>query len=232
MDGEDKKPPGHTHFAFNIPSLPTAKDYLTVCAVHISGERPNAAIFCRDPDRNVIESIGPLVGKEDAFNPESILVSCNHVGTRVVDVHSAYRWYSEMLGFGERTIWYEPASEPNVHGGPWVLFNQQHVELHLILNCSDTLASNALLDGPVSSGLCPGIPYAAFCVENFEESVQFLQSEGVKVFDDAAAVTELGLGAARMSPPGYPQSRFICDLDVSIMRLVGKTAASPSGCFG
>jgi len=221
MDVEDKKPPGHTHFAFNVPSLPTAKGYLALCAVHITGERPNAAIFCRDPDRNVIELIGPLIGKEDALNPESILVSCNHVGTRVVDAHHSYKWYNEMLGFGERLFWYEPASEPKVNGGPWVLCNELQVEINFLLNCSEPAASNVLLDGPLSAGLCPGIVYAAFHLENFEESVRFLESRGVRVFDDAAAITEFGLGTARMTPTSYPQSRFICDPDGSLIRLVG-----------
>lgn len=221
MDVETAKPPGHTHVAFNVPSLPTAKEYLTVCTVHITGERPNAAVFCRDPDRTVIELVGPLVGPPEALSPASVLVSCNHIGTRVVDVHTSGKWYDEMLGFGERVFWYEPAEDPKVNGGPWVLFNERRVEINLLLNCSAPVKSNVLLDGPTISGLCPGIVYAAFRVENLKESVQFLKSNGVEVLDDLSASTDFGLSASRISPSGDMESRFIRDPDGNIFRLLG-----------
>lgn len=222
MDMPDQKAVGHTHIAFSVPSLPTTKAYLTVCTVHITGERPNAAFFCRDTDRNVFELVGPMVGDEKALNPDNVLVSVHHMGTRISDAAAASKWYSEMLGFGERVFWYDQIREnPSSNGGPWVIFNEKKLELNLLLNCSDPGVPNVLLDGPASAGLCPGIIYPALQVDNFDESIQFLQKEGVQVLDDAAASTEFGLGAARISPVGTLKSRFIRDVDGNIIRLIG-----------
>lgn len=222
MDLPDEKYPGHTHIAFNVPSLPTLRDFLTVCTVHISGERGQAAVFVRDPDRNTVELIGPLAGREEPLGPDSVLTSVNHVGIRVADPHATCRWYSEMLGFGERTMWYEPAEDPKTNGAPWLLFNQGQVEINLLLNVTARSdCGNVLLAGPASSGLCPGIVYAAFFVQNFDESIAFLESKGAKVLDDASAAAAFGLGSARISPTSYAKSRFMADTDGNFVRLVG-----------
>lgn len=219
MDVEDKKAPGHTHIAFNVPSLPSAKEYLTLCTVHITGERPNAAYFVRDQDRNVVELVGPVVG-ENTLAPDSVLVSVHHMGTRVGDIHAAAKWYSEVLSFGELTMWYEPADVPKVNGGPWVLFNQSHIELNLLLNSSITSPEgNVMLEGSPQAGLCPGIFYFAMALDNFDESVKFLQDKGVPIMSDADAAAVFG--KERISPPSAGgKSVFIRDPDGNVIRLV------------
>lgn len=219
MDMDDKKLPGHTHISFNVPSLPLTKEYLSVCTVHISGERGNAAVFVRDVDRNVVELQGPMVGPESALQPASVLVSVNHIGIRVVDPFVSAKWYSKVLGFGERIMWYEPdKTNPKSNGSPWVILNENRQEINILLNTPAMPPCNVLLEGPMSAGLCPGIVYPAYLLENFEESVKFLEANGIELFDDDVAAEKLQLGS-RFCP--QPRSKFLTDPDGSVIRIIG-----------
>ena len=53
-----EKHPGYTHVALAIPDAEAMRDALAAAGIPISGTRgatPLAAVFVRDPDRNVIE---------------------------------------------------------------------------------------------------------------------------------------------------------------------------------
>jgi len=50
-----EKHPGITHFALKVSDLAKVEAALRDAGVAISGKRGNAAVFVRDPDRNVIE---------------------------------------------------------------------------------------------------------------------------------------------------------------------------------
>lgn len=53
-----EKHPGYTHIALAIPDAEAMRDALAAAGIPISGTRggkPLAAVFVRDPDRNVIE---------------------------------------------------------------------------------------------------------------------------------------------------------------------------------
>lgn len=50
-----EKHPGYTHIALGVTSVAAARALLDSAGIPISGRRGEAAVFVRDPDRNVIE---------------------------------------------------------------------------------------------------------------------------------------------------------------------------------
>jgi lactoylglutathione lyase len=59
---EDQKYPGITHFAIKMKSAEDTEAFVTANGINITGRRDfrgTRTIFIRDPDRNVLELVGP-----------------------------------------------------------------------------------------------------------------------------------------------------------------------------
>jgi catechol 2,3-dioxygenase-like lactoylglutathione lyase family enzyme len=59
---EDQKYPGITHFAIKMKSAEDTEKFVIANGIEITGRRDfrgTKTIFIRDPDRNVLELVGP-----------------------------------------------------------------------------------------------------------------------------------------------------------------------------
>ena len=174
MDFAEDKYPGHTHICISVSSVLGAMNYLMNNEINISGERPPLhvrqastpekkliAIFCRDPDRNVIEfedtgyihttvdidtSIKGERGEEeqekvtveyDFINDlHSSSQTLDHVGTRISNPLQRWSWYAKHLGFYDQKRHYELDPNPLSNGFPWIAANKEGVEMNYLPNAN------------------------------------------------------------------------------------------------
>ncbi|HET9398062.1 MAG TPA: VOC family protein [Sphingomicrobium sp.] len=95
----------------------------------------------------------------------------DHVGIRVSDINKAQSFYAR-LGFNADPQ--EESPKSRARG----LINGQGVRIHLIYNADTAVEANVLMDVPEK---LPGYTHAAFIVDDLDQLVAWLESEGIRI---------------------------------------------------
>ncbi|CAB9510731.1 glyoxalase [Seminavis robusta] len=229
QDTPTEKYCGHTHAAFFVPSVAAARKFVEdKHGIPVTGERKFQgkvqSIFIRDLDkitweleRNVgdattIEQFdGTMLGDEHR--------RIDHVGTRVSDPPTSWKWYAEMLGFTQEVFHLEHnPQEPLKNFIPWISRTKETlIDINLLINANMPSSStkNILM---VDGVLKPGIIYVAFEVEDVKASQEALKAAGAAVYSEDE-VASLGLKKEKL-PSVEGHSFFVADPDCNLYRLV------------
>lgn len=232
MDYPDRKPPGHTHCCFVVPSIAATQAYFESAGIALSGTRQGGpmeggdktvALFVRDCDRTTFEF--EIHGEEDTAAPVSQdtigATQCmDHVGIRVSTVANSWKWYADNLGFNNEVTRYEVNPNPLKNFAPWISRTATNVDINFIPNANFVPEANALLAGGT---VVPGIVFVSVSVSDLDSTEAHLKEVGAAVVRDdqlAQSPLEWAVLAGKLPVPAEGRSLFVMDADRNIMRLV------------